>query len=102
VLYSPLYEAEAVPCSRIPARRHSRRREFCLRPTHHPPIASQPARPSPEWLKSGTIYQIFVRSFSPAGDLNGVRARLDDLHGLGVNVVSLNAFEASIFEKQNK
>lgn len=54
-----------------------------------PAIASQPARPSPEWLKSGTIYQIFVRSFSPAGDLNGVTARLDDLHALGVNILWL-------------
>jgi cyclomaltodextrinase / maltogenic alpha-amylase / neopullulanase len=54
-----------------------------------PAIASQPARPSPEWLKSGTIYQIFVRSFSMAGDLNGVTARLDDLHALGVNILWL-------------
>jgi glycosidase len=54
-----------------------------------PAIASQPARPSPEWLKSGTVYQIFVRSFSPAGDLNGVTARLDDLHALGVNILWL-------------
>jgi glycosidase len=52
-------------------------------------IASQPARPSPEWLKSGTIYQVFVRSFSPAGDLKGVTARLDDLHALGVNILWL-------------
>jgi cyclomaltodextrinase / maltogenic alpha-amylase / neopullulanase len=54
-----------------------------------PAIASLQARPSPEWLKSGTIYQIFVRSFSPSGDLNGVTARLDDLHKLGVNILWL-------------
>ena len=54
-----------------------------------PSIASQPARPSPEWLKSGVIYQIFVRSFSPAGDLNGVTARLDDLQSLHVNILWL-------------
>lgn len=54
-----------------------------------PTIASQPARSSPEWLKSGVIYQVFVRSFSPSGDLNGVTARLDDLHNLGVNIVWL-------------
>ena len=52
-------------------------------------IVSQPARPSPEWLKSGTVYQIFVRSFSPAGDLKGVTARLDDLNALGVNILWL-------------
>ena len=54
-----------------------------------PAIASLQARPSPEWLKSGTVYQIFVRSFSPSGDLNGVTARLDDLHKLGVNILWL-------------
>ena len=52
-------------------------------------LASQPARSSPEWLKSGVIYQIFVRAFSPAGDLNGVTARLDDLHALNVNILWL-------------
>jgi len=52
-------------------------------------LASQPARSSPEWLKSGVIYQIFVRAFSQAGDLNGVTARLDDLHALNVNILWL-------------
>ena len=52
-------------------------------------VASLQARPSPDWLKSGTIYQVFVRSFSPTGDLNGVTARLDDLHNLGVNIIWL-------------
>jgi cyclomaltodextrinase len=52
-------------------------------------VASLQARSSPEWLKSGTIYQIFVRSFSPTGDLNGVTARLDDLDKLGVNILWL-------------
>ncbi|HZD49383.1 MAG TPA: alpha-amylase family glycosyl hydrolase, partial [Silvibacterium sp.] len=54
-----------------------------------PSISSQPARSSPEWLKSGVIYQIFVRAFSPAGDLNGVTAHLDDLHTLNVNILWL-------------
>jgi cyclomaltodextrinase / maltogenic alpha-amylase / neopullulanase len=52
-------------------------------------IASLQARPSPDWLKSGTIYQVFVRSFSPTGDLNGVTGRLDELHKLGVNILWL-------------
>ena len=54
-----------------------------------PAVASLQARPSPEWLKSGAIYQIFVRSFSASGDLNGVTVRLDDLHKLGVNILWL-------------
>jgi cyclomaltodextrinase / maltogenic alpha-amylase / neopullulanase len=52
-------------------------------------IGSTPARTSPEWLKSGVIYQIFVRSFSAQGDLNGVTARLDELHALNVNILWL-------------
>jgi cyclomaltodextrinase / maltogenic alpha-amylase / neopullulanase len=54
-----------------------------------PSLASQPARTSPEWLKSGVIYQIFVRSFSGSGDLNGVTAKLDDLRALHVNILWL-------------
>jgi cyclomaltodextrinase len=46
-----------------------------------------PARTSPTWLRDGVIYEIFPRDFSPAGNLNGVTARLDDLKDLGVNVL---------------
>ena len=52
-------------------------------------LSSLPARHSPEWLKSGVIYQVFVRSFSPSGALNGVTARLDDLHSLNMNILWL-------------
>jgi cyclomaltodextrinase / maltogenic alpha-amylase / neopullulanase len=52
-------------------------------------LTSQPARSSPEWVKSGVIYQIFPRSFSPEGNLAGVTKRLDDLHRLGVNILWL-------------
>jgi len=48
-----------------------------------------PARSSPEWLKSGVIYQIFTRSFSQEGTLDGVTGRLDELHNLGVNILWL-------------
>jgi len=54
-----------------------------------PALASLQARHSPDWLKSGVIYQVFVRSFSPSGDLKGVTARLDDLQALGVNIAWL-------------
>jgi glycosidase len=47
------------------------------------------ARPSPDWLRTGTIYEIFPRDFSVAGNLNGVTARLDDLNVLGVNILWL-------------
>ena len=50
-------------------------------------VSTATARPSPDWLRSGTIYEIFPRDFSAAGDLNGVTARLDELHDLGVNIL---------------
>jgi glycosidase len=49
--------------------------------------ATVPARPSPDWLRTGTIYEIYPRDFSPAGNLAAVTARLDDLHQLGVNIL---------------
>jgi cyclomaltodextrinase / maltogenic alpha-amylase / neopullulanase len=45
------------------------------------------ARSSPDWLRSGTIYEIFPRDFSAAGNLDGVTTRLDDLKHLGVNIL---------------
>jgi cyclomaltodextrinase / maltogenic alpha-amylase / neopullulanase len=51
------------------------------------PFAEQSARTSPAWLRDGVIYEIFPRDFSPAGNLNGVTARLDDLQHLGVTIL---------------
>jgi glycosidase len=50
-------------------------------------VSAATARPSPEWLRSGTIYEIFPRDFSPAGNLAGVTAKLDELKDLGVTVL---------------
>jgi len=47
------------------------------------------ARTSPDWLRDGVIYEIFPRDFSPAGNLNGVTAKLDELKDLGVNILWL-------------
>jgi hypothetical protein len=55
-----------------------------LRPqAPEPGLSFVQARHSPEWLKSGVIY---VRSFSPPGDLKGLTARLDDFRFLGVDI----------------
>jgi alpha-glucosidase len=48
-----------------------------------------------EWWQSGTIYQIYPRSFQDSdgdgiGDLKGVEARLDDLVALGVDAIWLS------------
>jgi glycosidase len=50
-------------------------------------VSTLAARPSPDWLRNGTIYEIFPRHFSPAGNLAGVTAKLDDLRDLGVTVL---------------
>lgn len=50
-------------------------------------LAEVPARPSPDWLRQGVVYEIFPRDFSPAGNLAGVTARLDQLHALGVTIL---------------
>ena len=51
--------------------------------------AHSTARNSPDWLRDGVVYEIFPRDFSPAGNLNGVTAKLDQLQELGVNILWL-------------
>jgi cyclomaltodextrinase / maltogenic alpha-amylase / neopullulanase len=46
-------------------------------------------RKSPDWLRHAVVYEIFPRNFSPAGDFNGITARLDELKELGVDVLWL-------------
>ena len=50
-------------------------------------VSGVAARPSPNWLRNGTIYEIFPRDFSVAGNLNGVTAQLDQLEKLGVTIL---------------
>jgi cyclomaltodextrinase / maltogenic alpha-amylase / neopullulanase len=52
-------------------------------------VSRESARPVPQWLREGVIYEIFPRDFSAKGDLNGVTARLDELKDLGVTVLWL-------------
>lgn len=47
------------------------------------------ARSAPQWLRSGLIYEVFPRAFSPEGNLNGVTAGLDRLKSLGVTIIWL-------------
>ena len=50
-------------------------------------VSAAAARPSPDWLRAGTIYEIYPRNFSAAGNLAGVTAKLDELHDLGVTIL---------------
>ena len=43
----------------------------------------------PPWMDQAIFYEIFPRAFSPAGTLNGITGRLEDLQKLGVNVLWL-------------
>jgi cyclomaltodextrinase len=45
------------------------------------------ARPAPQWLRDGVLYEIFPRDFSPSGNLDGVTVRLDQLKKLGVTIL---------------
>ena len=56
-----------------------------------------PGPPNDPWWRSGTVYQIYPRSFADAdgngiGDLAGVRQHLDHLAWLGVDAVWLSPF----------
>lgn len=50
-------------------------------------VSLETARSAPAWMDQAVIYEIFPRDFSLEGTLNGVTARLDTLHTLGVNVL---------------
>lgn len=52
-------------------------------------VSKENARLVPQWLRDGVIYEIYPRDFSPAGNLNGVTARLDELKDLGVTILWL-------------
>jgi glycosidase len=52
-------------------------------------VSKEPARPSPDWIRDGVIYEIYPRAFSSQGDFNGITARLDNLKDLGVTMLWL-------------
>ena len=58
-------------------------------PTAAQDVSKEQARPAPEWLRNGVVYEIFPRDFSGEGTFNGITARLDELKELGVNVLWL-------------
>ncbi len=49
----------------------------------------QSARSVPAWVRDGVVYEIFPRNFSAEGNFNGITARLDELHDLGVTILWL-------------
>lgn len=53
-------------------------------------LSSRPARPAPEWLTRGVMYQIWLRSFTPEGTLRAATERLPKVAELGANIVYLS------------
>ena len=52
-------------------------------------FSKESARSAPVWVRDGVVYEIFPRSFSGNGNINGVTAELDRLRELGVNIIWL-------------
>jgi glycosidase len=52
-------------------------------------FSSEPARPAPQWLRDGVVYEIFTRNFSTNGTFDAITSRLDELHNLGVTILWL-------------
>jgi len=63
--------------------------------TSAPAIETETAQASsefnlpPEWARGATIYQIFVRTFTPEGTIAAATARLPEIRDLGAEVVYL-------------
>lgn len=47
------------------------------------------ARPAPEWLARGVIYQVWLRAFTPEGTLKAATERLPQVAALGATIVYL-------------
>lgn len=52
-------------------------------------LAALPARPSPEWLTRGVMYQVWLRGFTPEGTLRAAAKRLPQVAELGANIIYL-------------
>jgi glycosidase len=53
------------------------------------PWYGTPALKSADWVKDAVIYSVYLRSFSPTGNFEGLERRLPELKDLGVSVLWL-------------
>lgn len=53
------------------------------------PLGEKQARPSPEWVTRGVMYQIQPRAFTPEGTLPAATARLHKVAELGFDIIYL-------------
>lgn len=54
-----------------------------------PALAETAQVKTPEWVRSGVIYEIYPRQFSPTGDFKGVEAGLDHMQQTGISILWL-------------
>lgn len=52
-----------------------------------PDLSHLAARKAPDWVRDAVVYEVYPRSFSAAGNFNGITAKLDELKDLGVTVL---------------
>lgn len=62
----------------------------CLPAVAQQSLGSLRVRHSPDFLKSATIYQVWLRSFTPQGTLWAARAKLPHIARLGASIVYLS------------
>lgn len=58
-------------------------------------LGSHEARPSPEWLGRGVMYQVWLRGFTPEGTLRSAAARLPEVAELGATILYLSPVNLS-------
>lgn len=56
----------------------------------NPPVATQNARPVPEFMNRSIIYQVWMRSFTPEGTLRATATHLPYIADLGATIVYLS------------
>lgn len=54
-----------------------------------PPLNERQARPSPEWVTRGVMYQIQPRAFTPEGTLKAAQKRLPQVAEIGIDIIYL-------------
>jgi cyclomaltodextrinase len=61
----------------------------CAQAAPSTPLNERQARPSPEWVTRGVMYQIQPRAFTPEGTLKAATARLPKVAEIGVDIIYL-------------
>ncbi|MBK6799818.1 MAG: hypothetical protein IPG76_24370 [Acidobacteria bacterium] len=63
-------------------------------------FSKEKARQIPSWIRDAVIYELNPRTFSQAGNFNGITERLDELKSLGVTIIWLMPVHPSGIEKK--